>query len=396
MGQCLREAEKLKILLVLTGGTISTVVKEHTNVMGISGNSPHLILEKYREKMGRNKEEFPKFDVIEPIRMLSECSRPEYLEQIYYGILEKLGLGRNAIEVKEENSKRSKKLKDMIPYDGIIITHGSDTLSYTAAFLAVVFSWIEIPLVLTAADYPLSDSRSNGLKNFSDAIEFIRQKALSGVFVVWQNKVSDTHLIENANIFLASELLEADTYRDCFSSYSGRAFGEIKDGVCTIFQEMEKKAEKKDKGENFDRRNNNVYRKVLDLHIKNEVLFLRPYSGLRYDLIALEDTNIRAVVHYLYHSGTAYAEELKGNGDRKGENNCYNILAFAKYCKTLGIDVYFAGLKAGKQRLYETNDLLLKSELGTPLYQVSPEMAYMKVLVAYNQTIVPKDDFLTQ
>ncbi len=356
---------KLKLLLVLTGGTISTIVKN--NVLGISGNSPYVILEKYRKSI-ENTKEFPEFDIIEPVRILSECSEPKVLEQIYYGILEKLGLGKNAIEVREENKKRTLQ-KQNLPYDGIIVTHGSDTLSYTAAFLAVTFSFIEIPLVLTAADYPLSDRRSNGLKNFSDAVDFIRYGKLQGVFTIWQNRIVDNSSI-NGNLFSASELLEADTCRDCFSSYSGQALGKIEHGVCTIFQKERELYNDK---------------KLFDLHIEQEILFLRPYPGLRYDLLALEHTNIRAVVHYLYHSGTAYVKE------QKQENKKYNVLTFANYCKTLGIDLYFAGLKEDVKHLYETNNLLLKSGLGKAMYHISPEMAYMKVLIAYNQTVMPRN-----
>lgn len=354
----------MKLLLVLTGGTISTMI--HNQVMGISGSSPYMILEKYQEE---NKEkDIPEFDVIEPIRMLSECNRPEYLEKIYYGILEKLGFGKNALEIREWNGIPQ---ETVIPYDGIIITHGSDTLSYTAAFLATVFSWISIPIVLTAADYPLSDSRSNGLKNFSDSVDFIRQRVQNNVFVIWQNKTM------GANIFLASELLEADNYLDCFSSYRGQAFGEIKNGICTIFKK------------NTEERISELEGKLLDFHMEHGVFLLRPYPGLRYDFITFH-TDICAVVHYLYHSSTACVEPLQEN-----EDNYYNILFFAKYCKELGIDFYLAGWKAKEQRLYETNDLLLKSGLGKPLYNISPEMAYMQVLVAYNQTVIRRDRVFT-
>lgn len=183
---------------------------------------------------------------------------------------------------------------------------------------------------------------------------------MQGIFVVWQNQDM------GPNLFPAAELLEADSCRDCFSSYSKKAFGEIRNGTCTIFREPIPVADWLQGG-------------PFDLHMEQEVLFLRPYPGLRYDLIALENTNIRAVVHYLYHSGTACVEE-----PGKKEEEPYNVLAFAKRCRELGIDVYFAGFKENPGRLYETNDLLLKSGLGKPLYHVSPEMAYMEVLIAYN------------
>lgn len=389
----------MRILLVLTGGTISTVVEN--NVMGIRGDSPYLIVEKYREQRG--EEGIPEFDVIEPVRMLSECNQPVYLERIYYGILEKLGIGKDDREVREywekEEDRDVKGWRSL--YDGIILTHGSDTLSYSAAFFAAVFSWISVPFVLTAADYPISDPASNGRKNFSDAVDFIRKMALPGVFVVWQNR------IPGANLYRASEILEADTFRDCFSSFTGQVFGEIKDGNVTVFRgslgnaegySVKNRGDKKrncmESGENrigdiVGEPAGNFHRRVLDLHMKYDVLFLRPYPGLRYDLISLENKKIKAVVHYLYHSATACTQQAEDMEERK-----YNILAFAKYCKELAIDFYLAGFKSENQHLYETNELLLKGGFGKPLYLVSPETAYMKVLAAYNQTAVSVEKFL--
>jgi L-asparaginase len=439
----------VKILVVLTGGTISTV--EQDGVMGIHGNSPYALLEKYEEiqervqkktekeirekaqkkiqekeqgktytekqkiQSGEEKEKEntkTEFTVIEPVRMLSECNRPCYLERIYYGILEALGMGNNEKLVRkaymkrdpnketalEDNMKEYSRIeaKREFAYDGIIVTHGSDTLSYTAAFLSVAFSWIPIPLVLTAADYPLSNPHSNGMKNFTDAVDFIRKKHHPGVFAVWQNKTG------GANLYHASQLLEAGTGNDCFSSFHGQPFGEIQDGNIRIFNQTTNNQKEtsleicqngiwKEKNcKNAIQEENNRKIKVLDFHMEHDVLLLRPYPGLRYDLISLENTNIKAVVHYLYHSATACTEGEK----QKTSEADYNILSFAKYCKNLGIDFYAAGFKSKTQALYETNDLLLKSGLAKPLYQVSPELAYMKVLIAYNQTLFSKDEIL--
>lgn len=357
----------MKLLLVLTGGTISTVVEN--GVMGIHGDSPLLVIEKYRmecKKRGIEDGEIT-FDVIEPVRMLSECNQPVYLERIYYGILEKLGIAKDYLDLRKGGKVLAPSREELL-YDGILLTHGSDTLSYSAAFFSEVFSWLSIPLVLTAADYPLSDVRSNGMRNFSDAVDFIRLVKTAGVFVVWQNR------IPGGNVFLASELLEADTYRDCFSSFTGQAFGEVREGKLTIFG---------------NEAAGGMCKWIPDLHMEWDVLFLRPYPGLRYDLISLENKRVRAVVHYLYHSATACTEQEERTEENSGfgtygEN--YNILEFAQHCRELGIDVYLAGFKAADQALYETNDALLKSGLVKPLYGLSPEGAYMKVLVECNRS----------
>lgn len=69
----------------------------------------------------------------------------------------------------------------MNSYDGIVVTHGTDTLQYTSAFLAYIFDGLNVPIVLVSANYPLDDSRSNGFENFVGAIDFIKSGSGNGV-----------------------------------------------------------------------------------------------------------------------------------------------------------------------------------------------------------------------
>ena len=72
-------------------------------------------------------------------------------------------------------------------YDGVIITHGTDTLQYSAAVLDFTIEK-KLPIVLVSSDYPLADKRSNGLENFRSAVNFIRSKPCGGVFVSYKNR----------------------------------------------------------------------------------------------------------------------------------------------------------------------------------------------------------------
>jgi len=367
--------EKKKFLLVLTGGTISTV--ERSGVLGIHGDSPHILLERYRACAQVRKDVW--FDVFEPVRMLSECSRPEILESIYYAVLGKLGIAADLTALKERGQQPPQ--REELPYDGIIMTHGSDTLSYSAAFFAEVFSWLAIPMALTASDRPLSDAQSNGMVNFISTVEFLCQPpqiCIPQVYVIWRNTDSSA-LTSSANIYLARHLLEADTFHGHFSSYTGELYGQMHGGICSLSGESSvpsicacdegcpPSVAQISKGRRVDVQ-------IPLLHIQHSVLLVRPYPGLRYDLIALENSGICAVVHYLYHSATACTQ-----------GGQYDIVIFAKRCKKLGIDLYLAGFQSLEQRLYETNSQLLSEGLGEPLYSMSPEYAYMKVLVAYNK-----------
>lgn len=57
-------------------------------------------------------------------------------------------------------------------YDGFVIIHGTDTMSYTASALSYMFVDLPKPVVLTGSQRPLGALRSDAKSNFIDAIEF--------------------------------------------------------------------------------------------------------------------------------------------------------------------------------------------------------------------------------
>ncbi len=71
--------------------------------------------------------------------------------------------------------------------NGIVVTHGTDTLPYTAALLYWLFSASEVPIVLTASSAIPSES-SEASENFSLALNTAREKK-GGVYVVYGGKI---------------------------------------------------------------------------------------------------------------------------------------------------------------------------------------------------------------
>lgn len=55
-------------------------------------------------------------------------------------------------------------------YDGAVITHGTDTLAYTAAALSFMLEGLKKPVVLTGAQRPLGEVRSDARLNLIDAV----------------------------------------------------------------------------------------------------------------------------------------------------------------------------------------------------------------------------------
>ena len=59
-------------------------------------------------------------------------------------------------------------------YNGIIITHGSDTIPYTSALLGSVLKGrLEIPLVVVGTMLPLVVPGSDGVYNFASGVGII-------------------------------------------------------------------------------------------------------------------------------------------------------------------------------------------------------------------------------
>ncbi|MEG0770801.1 MAG: asparaginase domain-containing protein, partial [Clostridia bacterium] len=58
-------------------------------------------------------------------------------------------------------------------YIGIIITHGSDTLPYTSAFLSLICQDTPIPIIITASNRPISHPKSNAIVNLKSSLWFI-------------------------------------------------------------------------------------------------------------------------------------------------------------------------------------------------------------------------------
>lgn len=67
-------------------------------------------------------------------------------------------------------------------YNGFIITHGTDTLAFTAAALCFALTGLQRPVILTGAMRPLTVEKSDGLQNLSDAIKAART-APPGIWV---------------------------------------------------------------------------------------------------------------------------------------------------------------------------------------------------------------------
>lgn len=307
----------MKILLVTTGGTIASIIDD--GVIDVSPQGKLLVLKKYREIDNDTQ-----FEIMSPVNILSENITADD-----YKIIAKTMLSI-----------------DYDKYDGVIVTHGSDTLAYTSAMLGLLLSDIEKPVCVVAADKSLQDEKSNGMDNFVAAVQVIKAQK-NGVFVPYRNADMVTY------IHIGTKLFESSVLSDDFYSVGG-ACGEYKDNVLRFYH-------KQYEAERLS------YKSNIDLSFSKKIIQVCPYPLLDYSRIDIEGAD--AVIHRTYHAGSMCV-----NND---ENT--SVLSLVARCKDKNIPFYICGLTSGKDNYFSMSSIL-KREVNV-LFDMSPACAYMKVML---------------
>ena len=325
------------ILVVFTGGTIGSIAIDGT--INTASSKSYQLLELFQQHC-KNPEDFH-FSTVQPIQLLSENLAP----CIWQTLIE-------AIEVMEPDR-----------YDGIIITHGTDTLAYTAVALSFYYNAIKLPMLLVASDYPLSDPRANGLDNFMCALEFIEQNVQAGVFVPYRNQQQPLQ-VHQASRLTCSLQLSGD-----FFSIQSKSAMSYENQVFSI-QKTEALVNLGDNKSIWDMAEAPI-KHSLKANFSERILMIKPYPGLNYANFNLGHVDV--VLHDLYHSGTACAS------NQWSEN--YSLVEFIKRCGVQKIKVYLAPAIKSVDA-YQTTRALIEQG-AEMIWNMSIEAAYVKLMLAY-------------
>lgn len=74
-------------------------------------------------------------------------------------------------------------------YDGFVVCHGTDTMSYTAAMLSYLIQHSPKPIVLTGSQQPIDKEDTDGRINLRDSFLYASSDKASDVVIVFQGKV---------------------------------------------------------------------------------------------------------------------------------------------------------------------------------------------------------------
>ena len=73
-------------------------------------------------------------------------------------------------------------------FDGIVISHGTDTMAYTASAVTFMLPGIRLPVVFTGAQLPLTDVLSDGPDNLRTALA-MAASGVPGIFLAFDRRI---------------------------------------------------------------------------------------------------------------------------------------------------------------------------------------------------------------
>jgi len=326
------------ILLVFTGGTIGSQIENGT--IDTDAGAAFKLIQLFKQHA--SSADGVCFKTLQPLQILSENLHPDAWRQLIAAI----------------------EAEDLSSFDGIIVTHGTDTLAFTAAMLAIYFNGLPIPMLLVSSNYPLGNPNGNGLNNFLCAVEYIRQDRQPGVFVPYQNPGQTMH------VHIAARLNSCLPMSGDFISVQSKHYLSFDNGEFHPHHELPVI-------ENQPYTFNNRFARIL---------LIRPYPGLDYSAFKLD--GVDAVLHDLYHSGTACVSQQWGAQ--------HSLIAFSQQCKKSGVPLYLAPIKRSESAYSSTRELLAHG--AKMIWNTSLETSYAKLALAFGkwQASETIDDFLEQ
>ena len=148
--------DKKRILLLTTGGTIASVP-------GGEGLVPHRsgVMERELEQLRT----YYDISVMDVMCLDSSHITPEEWQLIARAVFENRG-----------------------GFDGIVVSHGTDTMAYTASAVTWMLPNIDVPVVFTGSQLPLADMLSDGPDNLRTAFA-MAAAGHPGVFLAFDRKV---------------------------------------------------------------------------------------------------------------------------------------------------------------------------------------------------------------
>mgnify|MGYP001197406615 CR=1 FL=1 len=164
-------------------------------------------------------------------------------------------------------------------FNGFVILHGTDTMSYTASVLSFMLENINKPVILTGSQIPIGVRRTDAKENLITAIEIAGIEKINEVCIYFENQLFRGNRTTKIN----TEDFEA------FKSPNYPLLAEV--GVQIKFNNTQlKKSNKK---------------LIVHRNLSNDIAILKLYPGIKLEVIELIMKSVKGVVIESFGAGNA-------------------------------------------------------------------------------------------
>jgi glutamyl-tRNA(Gln) amidotransferase subunit D len=247
-------------------------------------------------------------------------------------------------------------------YQGIIISHGTDTMSYTASALSFVLQNIPIPVILVGAQRSSDRPSSDASSNLIGAVICASRLDYSGVFVVMHSGMSD----DVVACHIGTRVRKNHTSkRDAFRSIDVSPVATIKKNQIYLNHEVVSNIILKKRSVEYEK--GKVKYQIFGSKFDNRVFLLKYYPGFNPMLI-----------EYVVSQGNKIVI-IEGTGLGHINKNC---ISYLKKAIDLGVLVFMTSQciwGRTNMNVYDTGRDLLK--IGViPLSNMLSETAVVKAM----------------
>ncbi|WP_347553217.1 asparaginase (plasmid) [Pseudalkalibacillus hwajinpoensis] len=219
-------------------------------------------------------------------------------------------------------------------YEGFVITHGTDTMAYTAAALDNMLLHLNKPVILTGSQIPMSLVNSDGERNLIDAVHYASD-GMAGVYIVF-----------NKRVIKGTRAVKLRTKsKHAFESVNYPYVAYVDNSYITYHTKPEEIS--RDQGIELETR------------MCTDVFVLKLYPGINKEIFQFISNNYKGVIIECFGSGGIpfYEVDLAEEIEALIKSGVVVVLTTQCLEEGIDIDLYEVGRKIDRHKVVISNDM---------------------------------------